>query len=184
MFPNVQFSVCLVILMNSLLARLIHPHISVQSPMQLWQKWDEVKKQKLGTPKLNRAPYHIISQCFNVYVLLEGGHSVKKQDPKEKWQHRIARSMYPIWSEFTCTVSPGYCLIFSLRTQIRFPINKFTRHEGYSCASLRNTALMGFLFSSGAMSISWILYMCRMWQYLMIPNNNSFIQACVCVFKS
>lgn len=38
---------------------------------------NENKTKKLATPKLNQAPYHVISQCFNVYVLLEGGHSVK-----------------------------------------------------------------------------------------------------------
>lgn len=32
---------------------------------------------KLATLKFNQAPYHIISQRFNVYILLEGGYSMK-----------------------------------------------------------------------------------------------------------
>lgn len=45
------------------------------------------KETKLVTRKSNQAPYHIISQCFYVYVLLEGGHSMKNTTQK-KMQHQ------------------------------------------------------------------------------------------------
>lgn len=43
-----------------------------------------MKKQTISYQNENQAPYHIISQCFYVYVLLEGGQSVKKQDATEE----------------------------------------------------------------------------------------------------
>lgn len=39
-------------------------------------KW-KICRTKLVTLKCNQAPYHVISQCFYVYVLLEGGHRMK-----------------------------------------------------------------------------------------------------------
>lgn len=47
------------------------------SPMQQQNTWD--KKGKYSHQNENQAPYHVISQCFYVYVLSEGGHSVKKE---------------------------------------------------------------------------------------------------------
>lgn len=150
-----------------LLAHLTHPHISVKfskDPCRLWQntRWCETK---VATPKLNWAPYHIICQCFYVYVLLEGGHSVKN---KIQQKMTTLQSMYLIWSVSTCTLSSGYCLLFLPESKIRFPINKSTYAQGQKKDIMLNvleTQLafsLCFYFSKEGMTVYWTLYMCRM----------------------
>lgn len=103
--------------------------------MQLWKnmRWC---KTKLATPKLNWAPYHIIGQCFYVYVLLEGGHSVKNKIQQKMTTPQKAEYV----SHLKCVHMHTVLWIrshFPLRIQIKFPVSKYTytsqkAKKGYS----------------------------------------------------
>lgn len=153
-----------------------------QGPMQLWQKM-RYCQTKLVTPKLNQAPYHVISQCFYVYVLLKGGHSVK---------NRIQQKMtIPQSAQYVSHLKRSHvqCPLDTVSFSSHNPNFSFqlmhlcTSEKAYGIRTTASTGLFLSVFISNEdVSVSWILYMCRMWQYLMIPNNRvlMYVDLSVC----
>lgn len=140
------------------------------NPMQCWQKHN-LMWRKTSHTELNWAPYHIICQCFNVYILLEGGHNVKNTNTI-KWQKYNMCSI-PRRRAVACV---PLLWILSLTPP---SIKKINLNAAIKCSGRRGTYIYIYIqyiyiyvyvsfilyFETEGMRVSWILWM---W---MIPNN-------------
>lgn len=113
-----------------MLRLLAHPHIfQLHSvPCSCDNTQGDAKQNRA---KLIWAPYHIICQCFNVYVLLEGGHSVKNKVQQK--------------NDNTAAYVPHLQTVHMYRVRIKLPIDKYT--TGLIVAALLKVPWSCFLFS-------------------------------------